>query len=449
MRAIMYLDSQETVLEEFEYRGEPALKVKGIALTEGEWNKVWFNHTHLKEGVEKLCPENVCTMLQLRANHSKDVWDIVGVVNNFVYDPRIKVKSGEVKRGIRYAAEVRLTEAVERVVKGLWGPVSVGVWGDLHRVDTGEKDEDENPIYRVEARNLEFEHLAWVTNPACKDAGLTEVLNQMESEDSTQDSMMGVLPQENWTVAIKDESEGKERAKTESPEPNENSGVDKEEVKTMAEDENQPEGEVEEAQAVETEGTVAEAETETPIESTEPSEAEATVEAAQQAMQVKDRQIEELKAVLTEYKGMVSDLMEANKPVEEAPVEEVPSEAVPVEITETETEPEPAPEPEKTKVNLVEKILEMDAHADRATLEASDEASLDMLLSYLIRSKERPSVEGMGVVDKPVEVRTVEDLSEKELTKMAIQAHGNDWVLGQIVRSLYAKPKSLEYFKEI
>lgn len=430
-RAELYLDADSMELEEFDYKGDKALKVTGVALTEGEWNKVWFGADEIKKGVQRLCPENACRNLQLRANHSKSVWDIVGSVKKFEYDESISMSDGSTKAGIRFESEVRLKEAVERVEKDLWGPVSVGVWADLHRVETNEEDEDGGKKTRIEARNLDFEHLAWVTNPACKDAGLQKVLNSMDSEETQQEEIKvsphkeenDFIPMDEWYRSLTIEGDSTKPPENEEKKESEkiqNEEVDNKEVSEVSEEES---------------------------EQSENIEANKQSEQAEQAEQVnaedekKDSEIEALRNVIEEQSKMINELLEVKKN-EEAEVEtaEQREKQENEEIDDTESKDK--------KRKLVEEILSLDSSESEKELMETDVKALDTLLNYLERSKEREAVPGEGV-SADAEVDTLDKLNEKELTKMVIKHRGGDWALGQIIKNLWSGPKRKTTYEEI
>jgi len=487
----MYLESPNIELEESKYAGEDALKVRGIAITEGTWNGVEFSKEELKKGVESLCPGNVCKTLQLRANHSRDVWDIVGKVNNFTYSDTILVgeNAGPVKSGIIFEAEVRLEKAVERVKKDLWGPVSVGVWADLHRIDVPkENSEDGEMETKILAKNLEFEHLAWVTSPACKDANSTNVLNNLECDecwedakiiDGEQKAIKVEDPLDNTTFTIPfvriDNGKGQfdiytstntdgnivltkveipdisdnmpsvkfgddemKENKTEVPkEPTEmekTEGEDNKEVISMAEDQPKDENKVEAADTSEPE-----------VIETEDNKENEVVETSEEIVNedvknTNDGEIEKLKSMISEQKEMIDKLIEmrAEKP-------------------EPKPEPEPAKveeaardEPENTIDNsdIIKKILDIDPSADKDNLVSVDRHGLDVLLNFLIRNRENTSVEGQGVVQESDSNKTINQMSDKDLIKAATKMKGADFALGEIIRTLWSRPTRAESYIE-
>jgi hypothetical protein len=444
----LVLDVEKMHLEQFQLEdGDPALRVRGIALTEGEWNKIWFSEDALRKGVEKLCPGTVCHKLQLRANHTKDVWDIVGLVNEFRFDPAVNTEK-EVKSGIRFEAEIRLKEAVERVNKGLWGPVSVGVYGDLHRVKVEESggEDEEGPKYRIEARNLDFEHLAWVTSAGCKDAKMTEILNHLDDDaywlndggevvwGDTIDSSGTTSIWIGSTVQI-DNDDGENT--TEEKEPKETiNEVDNASVKTVAEEENEQPEEVQELEEAD-EGEDAGAETvgEQP-----------DVEALKAELEDLKKAHDALQSKGDEQQTLIDTLVLNLKQPEEETEEITEAEE------ESEEEADEETEDEGNKVQLIEQIVAIDPSLSKDDLEESDYKSLDTLLNYLVRTNERQSVKGKGVVgddaDKE-EGTTLDKMEPKEITKAMCQYRSNAWVLGQMMASLFTKRKSKEEFEEI
>ena len=127
-----------------------ALRITGIALSEGEWNGVFYPAEELEKSYKSLEGK------PLRIVHSSSSRDIVGKVIKSVYNPG--------KNWIEFEAIVTDEDIAQKLLDKLIDSVSVGVLID---------SEEENG--RQVARNLEFKELSLVDDPACKDAKLEPV----------------------------------------------------------------------------------------------------------------------------------------------------------------------------------------------------------------------------------------------------------------------------------
>lgn len=122
-----------------------ALRITGIALSEGEWNGIYYPAEEIERSYKSLEGK------PLRIDHSSSSRDIVGKVIKSVYNPG--------KKWIEFEAIVTDEDIAQKLLDKLIDSVSVGVLID---------SEEENG--RQVARNLEFKELSLVDDPACKDA---------------------------------------------------------------------------------------------------------------------------------------------------------------------------------------------------------------------------------------------------------------------------------------
>ena len=127
-----------------------ALRIAGVALSEGEWNGIFYPAEELEKAYKSLEGK------PLRIDHSSSSRDIVGKVIKSVYNPG--------KKWIEFEAMVTDEDIAQKLLDKLIDSVSVGVLID---------SEEENG-HQV-ARNLEFKELSLVDEPACKDAKIQPV----------------------------------------------------------------------------------------------------------------------------------------------------------------------------------------------------------------------------------------------------------------------------------
>ncbi|MCF7798994.1 hypothetical protein K9M74_03755 [Candidatus Woesearchaeota archaeon] len=128
------------------------LRILGVAISEGEWNGIFYPAKELEKGCKSLVGR------PLRIDHSSSSRDIVGKVIKSVYVPE--------KKWIEFEAIVTDEEIAQKLLDKLIDSVSVGVLIDKDEVDG-------KPV----ARNLEFKELSLVDDPACKDAKIKPVKN--------------------------------------------------------------------------------------------------------------------------------------------------------------------------------------------------------------------------------------------------------------------------------
>ena len=126
------------------------LRISGIAISEGEWNGIFYPSKELEKGCKSLVGR------PLRIDHSSSSRDIVGKVIKAIYIPE--------KKWIEFEAIVTDEDIAQKLLDKLIDSVSVGVLIDKEEVDG-------KPV----ARNLEFKELSLVDDPACKDAKIKPV----------------------------------------------------------------------------------------------------------------------------------------------------------------------------------------------------------------------------------------------------------------------------------
>ena len=126
------------------------LKIKGIAITEGTWNGLFYPREELRKAARDLKGK------PLMVDHSKSVKDLVGRVTDAWFN--------EAENAIEFEAEIIDENIAKKVVEGLITGVSVGVIVD--RVKEGSN---------LVARNYEFTELSLVLVPACKDAKIVDI----------------------------------------------------------------------------------------------------------------------------------------------------------------------------------------------------------------------------------------------------------------------------------
>jgi hypothetical protein len=126
------------------------LRISGVAISEGEWNGIFYPAKELQKGFKSLEGR------PLRIDHSSSSRDIVGKVIKVVYVPE--------KKWIEFEAIVSDEDIAQKLLDKLIDSVSVGVLIDKDEVDG-------KPV----ARNLEFKELSLVDDPACKDAKIKPV----------------------------------------------------------------------------------------------------------------------------------------------------------------------------------------------------------------------------------------------------------------------------------
>lgn len=131
-------------------RDGTALRIAGIALSEGVWNGIFYPAEELEKSYKSLKGK------PLRIDHSSSSRDIVGKVLKSVYNPG--------KKWIEFEAIVTDQDIAQKLLDKLIDSVSVGVLID---------SEEENG--QQVARNLEFKELSLVDDPACKDAKIKPV----------------------------------------------------------------------------------------------------------------------------------------------------------------------------------------------------------------------------------------------------------------------------------
>jgi hypothetical protein len=130
-----------------------ALRIAGVALSEGTWNGIFYPAEELEKGHKTLEGK------PLKIDHSSSARDIVGKVIKSVYNPK--------KKWVEFEAIVTDKEIAQKLLDKLIDSVSVGVL-----IDNEEEDG------RNVARNLEFKELSLVDDPACKDAKVNPVKNK-------------------------------------------------------------------------------------------------------------------------------------------------------------------------------------------------------------------------------------------------------------------------------
>lgn len=128
------------------------LRISGIAISEGEWNGIFYPAKELEKGYKSLEGR------PLRIDHSSSSRDIIGKVIKSVYVPE--------KKWIEFEAIVTDEDIAQKLLDKLIDSVSVGVLIDKDEVDG-------KPV----ARNLVFKELSLVDDPACKDAKIKPVKN--------------------------------------------------------------------------------------------------------------------------------------------------------------------------------------------------------------------------------------------------------------------------------
>jgi hypothetical protein len=128
------------------------LRISGVAISEGEWNGIFYPAKELEKGYKSLEGR------PLRIDHSSSSRDIIGKVIKSVYVPE--------KKWIEFEAIVTDEDIAQKLLDKLIDSVSVGVLIDKDEVDG-------KPV----ARNLEFKELSLVDDPACKDAKIKPVKN--------------------------------------------------------------------------------------------------------------------------------------------------------------------------------------------------------------------------------------------------------------------------------
>jgi len=128
------------------------LRISGVAISEGEWNGIFYPAKELEKGYKSLEGR------PLRIDHSSSSRDIIGKVIKSVYVSE--------KKWIEFEAIVSDEDIAQKLLDKLIDSVSVGVLIDKDEVDG-------KPV----ARNLEFKELSLVDDPACKDAKIKPVIN--------------------------------------------------------------------------------------------------------------------------------------------------------------------------------------------------------------------------------------------------------------------------------
>ncbi|RLE39462.1 hypothetical protein DRJ17_00750 [Candidatus Woesearchaeota archaeon] len=146
---LQYVKISDVKIEQVLREGT-ALRITGIAISEGTWNGIFYPAEELKKGHKSLEGK------PLRIDHSSSTRDIVGKVIKSTYNPH--------KKWIEFEAIVTDEDIAQKLLDKLIDSVSVGVL-----IDNEEEDG------RQVARNLEFKELSLVDDPACKDAKVSPV----------------------------------------------------------------------------------------------------------------------------------------------------------------------------------------------------------------------------------------------------------------------------------
>lgn len=166
-RTMVYLDTDAEFVENAK---TGYLDFKGTAITEGRHNKVWYDRAELEAG-------EIGGAYRMMADHSHSVWDVIGKVNKVEFSEAVELPSGDEVPGWIFEADVRDDKAIPKVKADLWRGVSVGVWADIVK----NEDEDAPEERRLLAKNLQLDHIGFVTDPADKNAGLTKIVNSLLS----------------------------------------------------------------------------------------------------------------------------------------------------------------------------------------------------------------------------------------------------------------------------